>query len=244
LPTLLESGLDQKAKLEIFVAQTANVRALETAWAHINRQINALILQRQHKSVEVATKFLALNYCALAEAIFSKLLHTPHGLELAEIEQVKAAAAAEGVKEGWLRCAELAARRIDGSKRGHSQNVLQRVKGLVKSFIFDPSLVRNKLAHGQWAVALNRENTALNSELTRSIEDLTVVELYRRKHALEHLSSILEDIIESPNRAHRRDYWTHLTRLEEAQMKLSKWTVQAKMEQLFRKKSYARLKSV
>ena len=44
-----------------------------------------------------------------------------------------------------------------------------------------------------------------------------MIDLYRRESSLSRLAAILEDMIESPNRAHRRDYWTHLTDLEEGE---------------------------
>lgn len=232
--------MDEQQRVAVFDAQTTNVRELEKAWAHVNRQINVLILQKNHKSVEITTKLLALIYCALAESLFSKLIHTPSGLTLAEIEQVKGAINANGIKSGWLKCAELAVQRVQGAKSNHGHNVLKKLSGMIEQFIFDPSLVRNKLAHGQWSVALNRDNTAINSEITKEIEDHTVVELYRRKHALEKLAVILEDIIESPNKTHHRDYWTHLTDFEEKQKLLAGWTFEKKVAQLFEKKSHAR----
>ena len=111
---------------------------------------------------------------------------------------------------------------------------------MIERFIFDPSIVRNKLAHGQWSVALNRENTAVNAEITKDIEEHTVVELYRRKYALQKLATIVEDIIESPNKAHPRDYWNHMIEFEENQKRLAAWTFEEKVEQLFTKMSYAR----
>lgn len=232
--------MEEQQRVAVFRAQTTNVRELEKAWGHVNRQINALILQKNEKSVEINTKLLALIYCALAESIFSKLIHTPDGLTLPEIQQVKAASNAHGVKSGWLKCAELAVRRVAGAKSNHGHNVLKKLSDLIEQFIFDPSLVRNKLAHGQWSVALNRENTAVNVDITKEIDEHTVVELYRRKHALEKLAAIVEDIIESPNKAHHRDYWVHLTELEAKQAELATWTFEKKVEQLFVKKSYAR----
>ena len=204
----------------------------------INRQINTSILQKSDKAVQINTKLLALVYCALAESLFSKMLHTPHGLELDEIDQIREATKANGIKSGWLKCAELAIRRVDGTKHNHRQNVLGKLSYLIKEFIYDPSLIRNKLAQGQWRVALNRENTAINEEITKSIMEHTVIELYRRKHALERLAAIVEDMIESPNRAHRRDYWIHLSELEEKQRDLAKWTLGKKTERLFAKRSY------
>jgi hypothetical protein len=163
-------------RIAIFQAQTRNVRELKAAWQHVNRQINHSFLQKNEKAVEVNTKILALIYCALAEAIFSKLLHTPHGLTLDEIEQTKKLATSNGVRAGWLKCAELAVRNVEGTKSNHKPNVLRRLASLIESFIYDPSIIRNKLAHGQWCIALNRENTAVNDDITREIDGCTIVE--------------------------------------------------------------------
>lgn len=230
--------MDEQQRVVVFEAQTTNVRELERAWSHVNRQINALILRKDQKSVEISTKLLALIYCALAESIFSKLVHTPYGLRLGEVDQVKRATIANGVKSGWLKCAELAMKRVESAKSNHCHNVLQRLSVMIEKYIFDPSLLRNKLAHGQWSVALNRDNTAVNVDITERIAAHTVVELYRRKNALEKLSSLIEDIIESPNKAHHRDYWTHLTEFEQKQKELEGWTMERKVEQLFAKRSY------
>jgi len=231
--------VDENTRLEIFRAQTTNVRELQSAWAQINRQLNSCILTKNVVGVEVNTKLLALVYCAFSEALFSKLLHTPHGLALAQISQIKSAVDSNGIKSGWQKCAELGMQRVQSNKSSHSQNVRKKLSELIDRFIFDPSLVRNKLAHGQWRIALNRENSALNLELSKEIEACNVVELYRRKHALDKLAAILEDIIESPNRTHHRDYWVHLTALEEEQRKMSRWTFEEKAIQLFKKRSYA-----
>ena len=142
------------------------------------------------------------------------------------------------MKSGWIKCAELAVKRVEGAKRNHQPNVLQKLTAIIDEFIYDPSLIRNKLAHGQWDVALNRENTAINIALTSEIAGYTVVDFYRRRQALECLAAIIEDLVESPNRTHRRDYWTHISDLEANQRKLSNWTLEQKVAQLRIKKSY------
>ncbi|HMF78733.1 MAG TPA: hypothetical protein VK604_23960 [Bryobacteraceae bacterium] len=232
--------MEEQQRLRIFQAQTCNVRELEQAWRHVNRQINSFILQKNQKAVEINTKLLALLYCALSEAVFSKLIHTPHGLRIDEIKQIKDAIAADGVRFGWLKCARLAIRRVEGAKHNHQPNVVQKLSSLIEQSIFDPSLIRNKLAHGQWCVALNRENTAVNQDITRELADHTVVELYRRKHSLQCLAAIMEDMMESPNKAHRRDYWEHLVGLENEQKRISTWTFEGKVKQLFTKRQHSR----
>lgn len=234
---LSELAMNETERLEVFVAQTANVRELENAWAHVNRQINSLILAKNSIGADHHIKILALIYCALSEAIFSKLIHTPHGLNLDHVEQVKTATRVEGVKAGWVKCTQLALQGVEGQRSNHGPNVSKKLLELIEKFIFDPSVVRNKLAHGQWAIALNRENTKVNIEISKEIETHTVIELYRRKHALGKLSGILEDMIESPSKAHPRDYWSHLVEFESAQDRMRTWTVEHKVAMLFDKKA-------
>lgn len=224
--------MQEQQRVEVFRAQTENVRELERSWKHLNRQLNALLLGGNQAAVHVSTKVLALVYCALAEALFSKIIHTPKGLTLGEIDQVKSASRLRGVKDGWIKCVELAMRDVQGAKSNHGHNVKQRLDRLIGEFIFDPSLLRNKLAHGQWCVALNRDNDAVNPAMTSELAALDVVEVYRRKSALQRLAAIVEDLVESPNKAHHRDYWNHLEKFEQDQREMAQWSIEGKLGQL------------
>ena len=221
----------------IFKAQVDNVRELERAWKHINRDINSAYLRQQPKAVRYETKLLAFVYCALAEATFSKLIHNPHAFDWSEIEQIKNASRESGVREGWKKAVQLCLRRVDARNTGYLQNVTQTISRIIEKYIFDPSILRNKIAHGQWVHALNRENSAVNSDLTAEISNVDVVELHRRKEALGTLTSVVEDLIKSPNRAHQRDYWTYLVQLEEKHRNMEGWTIERKVQQLREKKA-------
>ena len=70
---------------DVFNAQTQNVRALDQAWKHINKSVNAAYSNGDTSAAEIHTKLLAQVYCAFAEAVFSKVIHTPNGLALDEI---------------------------------------------------------------------------------------------------------------------------------------------------------------
>ena len=225
-------------RLKIFEAQTANARELQLTWKNLNRQINASILSGDERSTKTLTRLLAVVYCAMAEVYFSKVIHIPYGLNLDHMEQIKVAGKNNTVN-GWKKCVELALRNVEG-KSNYAPNVKKKLDFLIDRYIFDPSLIRNKLAHGQWATALNRENTATNSDITSEIADLCVVELYRRKAALEKMADILEDLISSPRKAQPRDYWSHITALEKDQEVMSAWTFQKKVDDLFKKRSYAK----
>jgi hypothetical protein len=230
--------MNETEKLNIFRAQIENVRALEKSWKYANRTINLEIINKNEFGLKHNTKILCLIYCALAEAIFSKLIHTPYGLSIPQIEQIKLKAAQSGVKEGWLKCVELAMKNVAAKKSNHNPNVQKKLKELINQYIFDPSLIRNKLAHGQWIIALNRENTDINQNLTDEIKNIDIVELYRRKNALEKLSEIIEDIIESPNKAHMRDYQIHLENFQEKQSEMDSWSLAKKISDVRLKYSY------
>lgn len=227
-----ESTLDA-----IFAAQVENVRELERAWKHVNRDINAAYRCNQASAARYETKLLAFVYCALAEAVFSKLIHSPRAFDWGEIKQIQTEAIKRGVREGWRKAVALALRRVDAQRSGHLENVTQVIDRLINQYIFDPSVLRNKIAHGQWKYALNRDNSSVNSDLTTEINNLDVVELYRRKEALMTLKSIVEDLIKSPNRAHQRDYWTYLVGLESKHQEMRSWTVQKKVHQIREKAS-------
>ena len=237
MSTVSTSLNDSKIK-EIFDAQIANTKELEKAWKHINKDINQAYIKGQESAVKYEIKLMALVYCALAEAIFSKLIHTPSGFSPDEITQIKNKSNNDGVKAGWIKCLELALAKVNSQKSNHVHNVKKKISSFIDNYIYDPSVLRNKIAHGQWVKALNRDNTSINDDYTKEIENLEILVLYRRKEALVTLSILLEDIIKSPDKAHHRDYWTHLVNLEKKQISMAAWTIENKIAQLKKKKEY------
>lgn len=81
---------------------------------------------------------------------------------------------------------------------------------LLMSMLWHRVRFRNKVAHGQWIVALNRENTAVNTKMTTELGELDTVVIWIWYRVHQHLSSIVEALIESPDRAFHRDYWQEI----------------------------------
>jgi len=225
----------------VFQAQTKNVRELEKAWSSINRTINEALRTDDIHLATFQTKMLGLVFCAYAEATFSKLIHTPYGLTGINIAQIKYEAKQDIVR-GWQKCLVLSTKKIQSNKSNHVPNIVKKISLLINSYIKEPSLIRNKIAHGQWNTALNQKNTAINQETTDKITNLTIVDLYRYKLSFEKLSVIFEDIIESPNKAHWKFYWNHVTEYEQLQIKMAQWTLQKKIDQLKKKDGFYKIK--
>jgi hypothetical protein len=226
-------------RIDVFAAQTKNVRALEQAWKHINKSLNAAYSGGDTSSAEIQTKILAQVYCAFAEAVFSKVIHTPDGLTLDEISQVKFQGK-RNIVAAWKKCVEISLKKVQGKSSGHVPNTQKKIFALIDEYIFDPSLLRNKIAHGQWCVALNSDNTKVNESFTAKINSINVVDLYRSKAAFQSLFRIVEDIIESPNKAHHRDYWIHITEFETKQQEMALWSVENKVKALKEKRARAK----
>lgn len=226
--------MTEEERKQIFLAHTDNLKELKTAWKIVNRSINSALVKNDHITADIHTKTLALIYCCIVEASFSKNILTPHAFNILEIFQIKRASK-NNLLAGWKKALELALRKINAQKSNHIPNVSRKIYELIDTYVLEPSVIRNKLAHGQWHTALNRKNNALNSDLTSQINGLNVIDLVKHQKAFEKLNQIFEDIIESPNKAHMRDYWDHINELEQEQIKMNSWTIQRKVNSLKRK---------
>lgn len=232
--------MDQRQRLAVFRAQTSNVRELTATWAHVKRSIHAQLLTGNTKSVELQTKLLALTYCAWLEALFSKVIHTPHGFSLDEIAQIKREGQASGISAAWKKCVQLALRRVRAAKTGHVANVSRQLNRLIAEYVEAPSLLRNKVAHGQIVLALNRGNTDVNADLTAQLQDVDLVKLDRWRAASQGMADIVENIIESPRKGAMRDYWTLMQRVLDKLETSRGYTLADKVELLKAKKAARR----
>lgn len=231
--------MDYQAALEVYKAQTQNVRSLDKVINQIKRTINNRLKIGNNPGALIQTKILALTYSAWAEVSFSKLIHTPYGFNPDEMKQIKDEHKKGGLERGWQKCLELALRKLDASTRTNEvPNIRQKLSRYIKTYIIEPSIIRNKIAHGQWTIALNEGNTAANQKYTDRIADLDIVRISIWIRVYEFLENIIEDLIESPNRAFRRDYWGHLTGLDEFLSKAEDWSLQDKAKLLKKKYSY------
>lgn len=241
--TLLTSRKQQE---QIFFSSCENVRELAKSLKVIKRDINLDILKDKESDLRAHTKLLALLYCCYAEALFAKIVHTPCGLDLRDVNGIRS----EGTIVGkWNRCVELAVGQLykgkptpdalDGRsqiKHNHSHNVEQVLKRMVNRYISVPVTTRNKLAHGQYVRAFNSGMTKLNDETTALIESLNAVKIETDLYALERLSTMLEDLIESPQRGHFRFYYPNVVELESELQRRDKFTLEAKKLRLEEKR--------
>jgi len=204
--------MDNFAKLEIFKAQVQNVRAARTALKHVHRLINSSLRRNDAAQTEHLTKIYALMFCTWAEANLLKVIHTPHGLELDELEQIKAAKKSN-IVNGWKKAVELGLRHLDAQRGSFKPNARKKLFELIDTHVFDPSVLRNKLVHGQWSVALNRDNDAVHPDLTAEIASLDVVKIMGWLEIHRLLAELVETLVESPKKTFMRDWYQFVVEL-------------------------------
>jgi hypothetical protein len=228
--------MDEAQRLDIFRAQTKNVQKLNQVRKQINRTINYALRKGDTTSAEIHTRVLALIFCAWVEAQFSKVVHTPYGFTLDEIRQIKEIYQCNGAGVGWETCVELGLRKVVNSpKSNYIPNVRQKLFRIIGEYVVEPSLIRNKIAHGQWEIALNRENTAINNELSNKLHNLDTVSVNIWFDVHSYLAEVVEVLIESPDRAFHRDYWVHVTNLEEFVREAANLNLAEKIKRLQKK---------
>ncbi len=213
---------------KFFQAYVINVRDLLSAETEIRRTINRSLKTGKELTVSVQTKIYALIYSTYSEASFMKLILTPYGFEQKFIDEILKQ---ESIQEKWLKCLDLAFLKFSKQAKGSEvPNKILEIKRIIQKFIVDPSVIRNKIAHGQLTIALNNKNTSLNPIITNQLDNLNFVTIYRWFEINKQLCSIIEDLIESPDKAHHNYYFLKYQSLEAFITKTDSWTVETKLK--------------
>lgn len=230
----LDSSVNSRS---VFSIQTENVRELEKSWEQGNRLINESLRARNQAAITIQTKLMALLFSAYTEAIFSKLIHTPHALTKAEIK-VLIAEFKKNSYLGWVKCLDVVVNKITTKDQAYKDEVILSMNRLLEDYIKEPSEVRNRIAHGQWVIALNSNNTRENNNITIKIRNLDIIVLTRYKKSFNLISLIIEDLVESPDKAHINTYQKKIDKFKQEQIRMASWTLQGRVQKLKQKPTF------
>lgn len=209
--------MDQLEQANIYKAQVKNVRAINTSVNHVRRSINDALCRNDTASVISFTRIYAIVFCTWSEANFLKIIHIPYGFLPDEVDQIKREKR-NSIADGWKKCVDLGLRHVDAQRGNFNPNARQKLHLMIDDHVFDPSLIRNKLTHGQWQVALNRKNTKVNNDLTEQINAIDIIKIDYWINGSKLLSDVIECLIESPRKAFMGD-WHHFIVDKDTQIK-------------------------
>jgi hypothetical protein len=192
--------------------------------------INNAILYGRNAEIDALTKMYALLYSAFAEVSFLKLIHTPYGLTEIMISDIQKK---KNLTDKWKKCIELAFLEINKqSNLGEINNKKKKLYYILNEYIIQPSQIRNKIAHGQWRVALNNESTSINPDTTILINDINYVKIDILFQIYDIFERCVEDLIESPRKAHYNYFYTNFAELEKFIEKTKNWTFETRKKRI------------
>lgn len=210
-----------------YKAYTVNVKDFLVAEKDIRRSINKALKTNKEITVKIQTKIYALLYSTYSESSFMKMILTPYGFEQKYIDEILNQ---DNIQQKWLKCLELAFLKFSVAKKGSEiPNKKQQLSKIIETYIVAPSVIRNKIAHGQLTIALNSKNTNLNPELTSNLGTLDFITVYKWFKINDYLRRIIEDLIESPNIAHHNHYHQTFQELTSFIDKTKSWTTNSKL---------------
>jgi len=144
---------------------------------------------------ESHTRLLVLIYCTWSEASIIKLKHTPHGLTLPE----RAASHGSNIESKWRNLIDVILNRIPIGFVNDVNQMKRDLKTISEKYIVNQSILRNRIAHGQWTEAMNNENTDINLDISYQLADLDFVKVDTSFEIQNLFIEILESILESNN---------------------------------------------
>lgn len=178
------------------------------------------------KELDSKTQILTVLYCTWSEAVFKKLIHTPHGLTIEQRQNTFGS----NVEDKWINLIKEVLNRIPIDNNQDDVNQIKlELEIIARKYIIEPSKLRNKIMHGQWSEALNSSNRDLIIETSFLISKLDIVELNIAFDIHNIFIEILEQILES-NRpedmiTNRHDSFLFLKdKLDKFILKTSDWS--------------------
>lgn len=211
--------------MTVYEASTLNTRKLKKEKTVLERQIKRAIREGKECEVKTYTFIYALLYSAYAEASFLKLIHTHDGFSTSEIAEIMKQ---RNLEERWKKCFELAFKNvINSTNAGEVANKKKNLFDILNEHIIEPSQIRNKIAHGQWAICLNNDCTSYNPDTTSKLAALDPVYLMREFNIYMQFAICIEYIIVSPKKAHPNYYYQQCTDITKYINDTSSWNYES-----------------
>lgn len=210
---------------QLYRAHVLNLRAVDVAFERIVRELNSSLSRSDEKTSGALLKTAMLLLGGWAENRLRKLVYEPNGFTPADREKIRAAPAQ---LDSWTTALEIGFRKrhaIPHAALSVALPLTPRSYYGALTAVFDAELrpiieVRNKLAHGQWARALNSDNNDFSQVHNQQINSENAHSVKCKRRILENMAQLIHDLV-AGNHAFERDFDTHFRKLESARRDIS-----------------------
>ncbi len=236
-----------------YEAYVENVKILKKNRNVLKKLFNTVLLTNNQDEIKLLTIEYAMLYSTYAEASFHKLIFTPDKLSdnyIKSILKVRAKVKNRKEKKGeefasaietqWNKFFEICLNKLkNDANKGEIANREKQIRTIFDNYISDKIHVRNKIAHGQWVVALTNDGTKVNHEIdiNNKIEDFVRIDI--SFNVFDKFEHILEDLLKSP-RTFFNQFYKNIEELNDYIIKTKDWKLETKIiklkETVYRKK--------
>ena len=228
-----------------YEAYVENVKILKKNRNVLKKLFNTILLTNNQDEIKLLTIEYAMLYSTYVEASFHKLIFTPDKLldsQINSILKVRAKVKNRKVKTGeiyassietqWNKFFEICLNKLkNDTNKGNIANREKQIKTIFDEYISEKIYVRNKIAHGQWGVALTNDGTSVNHniDINNMIDDFVRIDI--SFNVFDKFENILEDLLKSP-RTFFSQYYKNIEELNEYITKTKDWKLESKIIKL------------
>ncbi len=192
-------------RYDIAKAHAKNRTKIRKAITQLNRSLNQAIKENKKELENANIRMMMILYAAYLESTLSYLLYF-HGAQI-KIVSVNYIIEKSTVHDRWHHFIDFCFRRnfLRGKRRAlnlvnlkHTNfNRYNYLKSMIDNEIRAIIEIRNKLAHGQWAVAFNSDGDDKNHEVTTKIWTLSKKDVMAAKNIVTKFTEIMDALISS-----------------------------------------------
>ncbi|MFK5976836.1 MAG: hypothetical protein QM493_10035 [Sulfurovum sp.] len=226
----------------MFNHQSSNVQELRKAINFLIKDIHEAKRKHRLYDVEIKTKLLAMTYSAWSEAQFIQIIYTPDALTSEQLNSLlndsgifnrwkellnylfdkvekfnknKSKEKIEELKQNFHNN-ELD-NKIKECNFYYKDKSIKQKNTIIKyleNYIEKQSMIRNKIAHGQWKIALDKGNKYKINALTKQLESLNVFSIRKEFKVHTILGKIIRDLIQSPYKSFDKNYEKDINKIK------------------------------
>ncbi len=225
----------------MFNHQSSNVQELRQAIEFLIKDIHESNRKNRPYDVKRKIKLLAMTYSAWSEAQFIQIIYTPDAFTTEELNNLLKDS---GIFNRWKQLLKYSFNKIKKFNKDEckkkvlelKQNFLfhkisesnecysqknikliekkRKITQYLEEYIDKQSMIRNKIAHGQWKVALDTDNTDKNDDLTEQLDNLNIFSIKKEFKVHTILGKIIRDLIQSPYKSFDDKYEKYINEIE------------------------------
>ena len=186
---------------------------LENAISAVQISIKESIRKNEKVKVDTFTRLLAHLVSSWIEVRVLKLIYEPNAFSDDQIKEIlKTNVLNERWKKALLFSYSKSFKITDPATIQDKR--YEYLADLISQDFLESNQVRNRLAHGQWRFAFNKDLTAINTDLTKIIEEENIMKLQIKMNIFKDIAQIIHDLTVSKP-TFERDFNAYFNRVKE-----------------------------